>query len=92
MKIGIKKEVEVEAKTLNICAKCCDMCSASLHDQNGDQIGDEWDNYVPKGLGIGSGDYIEFEVNLDTGQILNWEVPEKEAIEDFLEIAKENNQ
>lgn len=32
----------------------------------------EHDGYVPNGLGIGGGDYIDMEIDTDTGQILNW--------------------
>lgn len=30
------------------------------------------DGYVPDIKGIGGGDYIEMDIDLDTGQILNW--------------------
>ena len=92
MKIGMQKTVEVEVKTLKVCAKCCDMCSASLHDQDGAQIGEDWDNYVPMGMGLGKdGDYIQIDIDLETGRILNWDPPTKEAIEQFLETAQENS-
>lgn len=92
MKIGIKKTVEVEVKTLKVCGKCCDCCSASLHDQDGEQIGKDWDNYVPMGMGLGDDpDYIDIEIDLETGKIVGWQPPTQGAIEDFINNADEGN-
>lgn len=66
-------------RTLSISGKCSDMCFSVL------TLGDqkiEKDGYVPRDLGVGGGDYIEFTVDLDTGTILNWKVPtDEEAVE-----------
>lgn len=45
-----------------INGKCSDMCSVSIGSI-------EHDGYVPDGLGIGGGDYIDFEICLDCGQV-----------------------
>ena len=47
----------------NIGGKCSDMCGYSVGD------GDALDGYVPGDMGIGGGDYIEFDFCLDCGQI-----------------------
>ena len=43
-------------------------------DNNGKET--ETDSYVPEGIGIDEegdyGDYISMEINMQTGQILNW--------------------
>jgi hypothetical protein len=57
---------------LSISAKCSDLCSTSFTDAKG--IVTESDSYVPKNIGIGGwgGDYIELDIDMATGQILNW--------------------
>jgi hypothetical protein len=57
---------------LSISAKCSDMCSTKYTDKNGKVT--ETDGYVPAGIGIGDfyGDYIEMEIDMETGQIQNW--------------------
>ena len=85
MKIGIKKEVEVEAKELRIYTKVCDGFTASLHDQDGEEIKD-YEGYVPDIMpGKHYGDYIILNIDLDTGKITNWVVPSKEDLELFME-------
>lgn len=92
MKIGIKKMVEVEAKTLSVCAKCSDCFGANLLDQDG-QIICDYDGYVPDIMpGEHYGDYIDLEIDLTTGNILNWKVPTKEDIERFIRIANKEEE
>ncbi len=83
MEINIEKKVKVQAKTLKVCGKTSDCCCVTLVDQDGQEL-KYHDGYVPKGLGIGGGDYIEFDVDLDTGQILNWKKPTVEVVEEFI--------
>jgi hypothetical protein len=81
----MQKTVQVEAKTLKVCAKCIDMFSASLYDQNGDQIGGDYDGYVPSIMpGDHDGDYVMLDIDIDTGQILNWVIPSKSHLKDFI--------
>lgn len=87
MKTEIKKTVEIEAKTLKICAKCCDMFSASLFDQNGEQIGGDYDGYVPKIMPGNDEDYIILDIDMDTGQILNWN-PSSPDLKDFINASE----
>jgi hypothetical protein len=84
MKIGIKKTVEVEAKVLKIHAKCSDCCSATLVDQDGKTI-TENDGYVPDFMpGDHYGDYVILDIDLETGQILNWKKPSLEDVQSFV--------
>lgn len=59
--------------TLKISAKCSDMCSCIYEDNKGKVLA-ESDSYVPAGINIGDfgGDYVEMEIDMQTGQILNW--------------------
>jgi hypothetical protein len=49
-------------RILSVNAKCSDLCNASIG-------GQEKDGYVPDDMGIGGGDYVEFDLCLDCGQL-----------------------
>jgi hypothetical protein len=49
----------------SITAKSSDLNSVTIGPDNAY----ESDGYVPKGIGIGGGDYVEFDWCLDCGQI-----------------------
>jgi len=49
-------------RVLELTAKCSDCCGYSIGNLSGD-------GYVPQGLGIGGGDYVEFNICLDCGQV-----------------------
>jgi hypothetical protein len=57
---------------LRISAKCSDLCWTEYTDKNGKKT--ESDSYVPANIGIGDigGDYIDIDIDMKTGQILNW--------------------
>lgn len=59
---------------LRISAKCSDLCWTEYTDRNGNETNS--DGYVPQGIGIDEpddcGDYVSMEINMETGQILNW--------------------
>lgn len=83
--IAMKKEIQVEAKTLSIYCKVCDNFTASLLDQNGETIHDQEDGYVPGFMpGDHYGDYIILEIDLDTGNVKNWKPPSAEAIQEWI--------
>lgn len=65
---------------LRINAKCNDLCTAELL-RNG-RLVKEHDGYVP--ALIGGGDYVDFAIDLATGQILNWKVPSEAEIKAFI--------
>jgi len=57
---------------VNITAKCSDMFGATLKDDNGKRLG-EYDGYVPDWMpGNHFGDYVELDIDVATGKILNW--------------------
>ena len=91
MKIGIEKTVEVEAKELRLYMKVCDGFCGAIYDQDGKQIGEDYEGYVPDfmpGDIDGSshyGDYLILNIDLDTGHILNWKAPDPESVKDFAE-------
>ena len=55
---------------LCITAKCSDLCNAVYIADNDNEHNS--DSYVPENIGIGGGDYIELEIDMKTGQIINW--------------------
>jgi hypothetical protein len=62
---------------LKISAKCSDLCWAELQDENGNKIKGH-DGYVPDFMpGEHYGDYVEMDIDTETGQILNWTKPTK---------------
>jgi hypothetical protein len=83
--IAMKKEVQVEAKVLKLHLKVRDEFTASLVDQNGDDIHNQDDGYVPGFMpGEHFGDYVILDIELDTGRILNWKAPTAKQIEDWI--------
>jgi len=61
-------------------AKCSDLCYLELYDDNGKSLG-EYSDYVPDFFpGLHYGDYVMFEIDVDTGKILNWKKPTKKDI------------
>jgi hypothetical protein len=87
MKISQQKTVQVEAKTLQICAKVRDCFAASLLDGDGETLC-VYDGYVPEFMpGEHFGDYLMLDIDLDTGQITNWKAPTAEQVEGFISKA-----
>ena len=71
-------------KTLKVTAKCSDQCACQYFNSIG-EMKIESDNYVPENINIGGpdddGDYIDIEIDIKTGQILNWKpLTEKQVI------------
>jgi hypothetical protein len=59
-------------KILSICGKTSDMCSIQAKTQDGKVI-TEYSGYVPDFFpGEHYGDYLMFDIDVKTGQILNW--------------------
>lgn len=71
-------------KTLKLCCKVSDRFQAQLKEDG--KILKDYDGYVPDFMpGNHYGDYIEIEINLETGQIINWQRPTQEQIDNFIE-------
>jgi len=67
---------------LSISSKSSDLNSISYKDKNGKVTNSNDYAYVPEGLGIGGGDYVELDIDTETGQILNWKaLTDKQVID-----------
>jgi len=73
---------------LSVVAKCSDMFNAILTDEKGNML-KKHDGYVPEFMpGEHYGDYVEIDIDMATGQILNWKKPSKAAINKFIKTGK----
>ena len=80
----MQETVKVNAKTLKLCLKVRDCFCAALMSESGKQLKD-YEGYVPNFMpGEHYGDYVDLEIDIDTGQILNWKKPTPEQIEKFI--------
>lgn len=62
------------SKIIHFSAKCSDMFVASLSIDG--QAAGEYDGYVPDWMpGQHFGDYVELEIDVETGKIINWKKP-----------------
>jgi hypothetical protein len=69
---------------IEICAKCSDMFSATLRNEDGSHAGDYY-GYVPKFMpGQHCGDYVMLDIDVETGKILNWKKPTQEQLKALL--------
>jgi len=73
---------------LSICAKCSDKFAATLTDEKGVELKDH-DGYVPSFFPEQHyGDYVELDIDVNTGQILNWKKPTKKQIAEFIKTGR----
>jgi hypothetical protein len=72
-------------KTIKLCGKTVDRCAMTFLDENGNDVG-ERDGYVPDFFPEEHyGDYIEFDIDVKTGQILNWKAPTQKQLKDSMD-------
>lgn len=57
--------------TIRISAKCSDLCYSEIINDDRNLVAEN-DGYVPENIGIGGGDFVELEIDLQTGKVLNW--------------------
>ena len=77
--------VGMNKKTIQISAKCSDLFSAILI-EDGKERG-SYDGYVPKFMpGQHFGDYVELNIDIETGQILNWKKPSEAALKETFNL------
>jgi len=63
-------------RILSICAKCSDLFTARLIED--DKVVRTHDGYVPDFMPEEHyGDYVELDIDIDTGLIVNWKRPTK---------------
>ena len=73
-------------KTIRMSAKCSDMFDASLVEDVGAQqvLRGETHGYVPDWFPNPKedhcGDYVQLDIDVDTGRILNWKKPTQEQL------------
>ena len=83
----LKKKEEKDAavvKTITVSAKCSDCCYTQALDADGKVLYSK-DGYVPDFMpGKHYGDYVELEIDVNTGKILNWETPDTAKIREDL--------
>ena len=71
-------------KTLSLCCKVSDRFQAALTE--GATVLKDYEGYVPDLMpGNHYGDYIELDIDIETGQILNWKKPTDEQVKKFIE-------
>ena len=74
--------MSTKVKVIRMCAKTSDACSLTFLDDKENEVGSR-DGYVPKYFpGNHYGDYVEFDIDVETGKILNWTTPTQEIIKD----------
>jgi len=63
------------AKIMHVYGKCSDLFVCSIDDtETGESIVEDYEGYVPS-CSVGGGDDIQFDIDLETGKILNWKNP-----------------
>ena len=69
-------------QVIQISAKCSDMFSASLI-KDGKEVAD-YSGYVPDFFpGKHYGDYVTLDIDVETGQILNWKAPSQDQLDEI---------
>ena len=85
MEFEIKATKIVNAKTLKIFTKPVDSGTYVLVDAEGAEIKSR-DGYVPHLIpGDHYGDYLNLEIDLETGRILNWKPPTARQLAAFVD-------
>ena len=64
--------------------KCSDMSYMTIYDDEGNEIF-EHDGYVPSIKGLGSGDYVDIDIDNATGKIIGWVPLSADKIEELKE-------
>lgn len=85
VKLNIKRPMQVEAKTLHIHTKTRDTLEFGIKDQEGKEIFYQENDYTPGFFpGDHCGDYLILDIDIETGQILNWKPPTAEQLEQLI--------
>jgi hypothetical protein len=86
MEIEVKAKKTVEAKLLKLYLKVCDQFTATLEDADGNEICDNGDDYVPGFMpGQHYGDYVILDIDINTGQVVNWKKPDADDLSAWVE-------
>lgn len=84
MQINMTKQVPVDVKEIRVHIKVCDRFDGTFVDAQGETLRD-YEGYVPGFFpGDHYGDYLILNIDLETGQILNWKKPTAEDVEAYI--------
>lgn len=72
------------ARILYVTGKTSDLCCTRLEIDGKDVK--ETDGYVPEIMPENGGDYIELEIDIDTGMLLNWKKPSAKELDAYMKI------
>ena len=90
IELNITRPAKVQAATIHIYCKVRDKFTASIKDTDGNEICGQEDGYVWDLMpGQHYGDYVILDIDLVTGQVLNWETPTAEQIQELVDTLKE---
>lgn len=79
-------------KVISISAKCSDLFSASLLDENDGVLG-EYTGYVPEFFPEEHyGDYVQLDIDLESGKILNWNKPTVDQLNEIFSKEEEEEE
>jgi hypothetical protein len=83
---------EVNVNTVSIIAKCSDLCFTKLKSNKGEVL-IEHDGYVPDFFPEDHyGDYVQLDIDMDTGRILNWKITKKAVQETITKWEEKDNE
>jgi len=84
MEVNIKKPVNI--KTISVQVKVTDRFNGDFLDVDGNKVFSVEQSYVPDFFpGIHGGDYLELDIDIKTGQIVNWEAPGEDDLQEFID-------
>jgi hypothetical protein len=93
IELDIIKEQKVKAKELQMHCKVSDRFTASLVDDSGNEICEQGDGYVPGFMpGQHYGDYVILNIDIETGQITNWNKPEADELKEWVDKCNGHNE
>ena len=85
MEIEATEVIKVNAKTLKLHLKVCDQFTASLENGAGTELHSQDDGYVPAFMPEQHyGDYVILDIDIDSGQITNWQKPTADQIQNWI--------
>lgn len=92
MFVTVNKPIEVEPTTMEVLIKCRDDFFFIVRDSQGNNIAHQDDGYVPDFFPGRDSDYLELQIDVRTGKILNW--PNQKdfiaALQDFITDQEKN--
>jgi hypothetical protein len=75
--------------TIKICGKTSDLFSAHLIGEDGKIKGENYSGYVPDWMpGEHYGDYVQLDIDMATGRILNWIPPTRVQLADTFKFKR----